>query len=49
MQSSGESGMQTFDQHLVQLVREGAISETRALEVAHSKEEMQRLLRGGLR
>jgi twitching motility protein PilT len=49
MQSSGESGMQTFDQHLVELVREGAISETRALEVAHSKDEMTRLLRGGSR
>lgn len=49
MQSSGADGMLTFDQHLVQLVREGEISEARALEVAHSKDEMQRLLRGGVR
>jgi twitching motility protein PilT len=43
MQSSGQDGMLTFDQHLAQRVHEGAISYEQGLELCHAAEEYQRL------
>jgi twitching motility protein PilT len=43
MQSSGQDGMLTFDQHLAQKVHEDAISYDKALELCHSAEEFKRL------
>jgi twitching motility protein PilT len=43
MQSSGQDGMLTFDQHLSQRVAEGAISFEQGLEICHAAEEYKRL------
>jgi twitching motility protein PilT len=43
MQSSGADGMLTFDAHLAERVREGAIGFDQALEICHSSEEFTRL------
>jgi twitching motility protein PilT len=43
MQSSGQDGMLTFDQHLAQRVAEGAISYEQGLELCHAAEEYKRL------
>jgi twitching motility protein PilT len=44
MQSSGEDGMLTFDQHLAQRVHESAIDYERALDLCHAPEEFNRLV-----
>src|SRR5262249_26295360 len=44
MQSSGEDGMLTFDQHLAQRIRESAITFEKALEICHAPEEFKRLV-----
>jgi twitching motility protein PilT len=41
-------GMQTMDQRLAELVLEGTVSSSAALQVAHDKEILSRLLRGSL-
>jgi twitching motility protein PilT len=43
MQSSGQDGMLTFDQHLAQRVMEGAISYEQGLGLCHAPEEYKRL------
>jgi twitching motility protein PilT len=43
MQSSGQDGMLTFDQHLAARVHENAISYEQGLELCHSAEEFKRL------
>jgi twitching motility protein PilT len=43
MQSSGQDGMLTFDQHLASKVHENAISYEKGLELCHSAEEFKRL------
>jgi twitching motility protein PilT len=43
MQSSGQDGMLTFDQHLAQRVAEGAISYEQGLGLCHAPEEYKRL------
>jgi twitching motility protein PilT len=43
MQSSGADGMLTFDQHLAERVREGAIRYEQGLELCHAVEEYKRL------
>jgi twitching motility protein PilT len=43
MQSSGQDGMLTFDQHLASRVAEGAISYEQGLELCHAAEEYKRL------
>jgi twitching motility protein PilT len=43
MQSSGDGGMLTFDQHLAERVRTGLISYEVGLEVCHSAEQYKRL------
>ncbi len=45
MQSSGELGMITFDQHLAQRVHHGEVTRETALEYAHSADEFSRLAR----
>lgn len=45
MQSAGEVGMITFDQHLAQRYLEGAVSMSTALEFAHQPDEFARLAR----
>jgi len=45
MQSAGEVGMITFDQHLAQRYLEGAVTKTTALEYAHQPDEFSRLAR----
>ena len=44
--ANGEAGMQTFDQHLLALYREQAISGTEALRWASSPESLAMGLRG---
>jgi twitching motility protein PilT len=43
MQSSGQDGMLTFDQHLAQRVAEGVISFEQGLDLCHASEEYRRL------
>ncbi|WP_304512087.1 type IV pilus twitching motility protein PilT [Demequina salsinemoris] len=43
LQSGADKGMQTMDQHLAELVREGAVHYDYAVEIAHSVEEFNRL------
>jgi twitching motility protein PilT len=43
MQSSGQDGMLTFDQHLAQRVAQGAITYEQGLELCHAAEEYKRL------
>ena len=43
MQSGGDAGMLTFDQHLAQRVRENVITYDRALEMCHAVEDFKRL------
>jgi twitching motility protein PilT len=43
MQSSGQDGMLTFDQHLAERVHQNAISYEQGLELCHSAEEYKRL------
>jgi twitching motility protein PilT len=43
MQSSGQDGMLTFDQHLAQRVAEGAIAFEQGLELCHAPDEYRRL------
>jgi twitching motility protein PilT len=43
MQSSGQEGMLTFDQHLAQRVAEGAITYEQGLGLCHAAEEFKRL------
>jgi twitching motility protein PilT len=43
MQSSGQDGMLTFDQHLAQRVAEGAITYEQGLGLCHAPEEYKRL------
>jgi twitching motility protein PilT len=43
MQSSGADGMLTFDAHLAERVREGAITFDQGLELCHASEEFTRL------
>jgi twitching motility protein PilT len=43
MQSSGQDGMLTFDQHLAQRVAEGAITYEQGLDICHAPEEYKRL------
>jgi twitching motility protein PilT len=43
MQSSGQDGMLTFDQHLAERVHQNAISYEQGLELCHSVEEYKRL------
>jgi twitching motility protein PilT len=43
MQSSGQDGMLTFDQHLAQRVAEDAITYEQGLDICHSQEEYKRL------
>jgi twitching motility protein PilT len=43
MQSSGEAGMLTFDQHLSQRVMEGVITYEQGLDLCHAVEEYKRL------
>jgi twitching motility protein PilT len=43
MQSSGQDGMLTFDQHLAARVHENAISYEQGLDLCHSAEEFKRL------
>ena len=45
IQSSGDLGMITFDQHLAQRLLEGQISRSTALELAHQPDEFRRLAR----
>jgi len=45
MQSSGDVGMITFDQHLAERVREGVIDRGTAIELAHQPDELRRLAR----
>ena len=45
LQSSGDLGMLSFDQHLAALYREDAITMNTALEVAHDANEFRRLAR----
>jgi twitching motility protein PilT len=45
IQSSGEMGMITFDQHLAERLMEGKISRSTAVELAHQPEEFRRLAR----
>jgi twitching motility protein PilT len=44
MQSSGEDGMLSFDQHLAQRVLESVIDYDKALELCHAPEEFKRLV-----
>jgi twitching motility protein PilT len=46
LQTSGAVGMQTMDAHLAQLVRQGRITRSLALERASVPEELKRLLGG---
>jgi twitching motility protein PilT len=46
MQAGGRYGMQTMDQSLVNLVRQGKISRQTAMEACHSVEELNRMLAG---
>jgi twitching motility protein PilT len=43
MQSSGQDGMLTFDQHLAQKVLDGTISMEQGRDLCHSLEEFLRL------
>ena len=43
MQSSGQDGMLTFDQHLAERVHQNVISYEQGLELCHSAEEFKRL------
>jgi twitching motility protein PilT len=43
MQSSGQDGMLTFDQHLAERVHQDAVTYEQALELCHSVEEFKRL------
>ncbi|MDN4472788.1 type IV pilus twitching motility protein PilT [Demequina zhanjiangensis] len=43
LQAGASMGMQTMDQHLAELVKEGAIHYDYAVEIAHSVEEFNRL------
>jgi twitching motility protein PilT len=45
MQSSGDLGMLTFDQHLLSRLQEGLITSETAMELAHVPEEFRRLAR----
>ena len=45
LQSSGDLGMLSFNQHLVARFREGAVSMNSALELAHDPNEFRRLAR----
>jgi twitching motility protein PilT len=45
IQSSGELGMITFDQHLADRLLEGRISRTTAFELAHQPDELRRIAR----
>jgi twitching motility protein PilT len=45
MQSAGEAGMMTFDQHLAQRYLAGTVSKSTALEIAHQPDEFARLAR----
>ena len=45
MQSAGDVGMVTFDQHLMQRLQEGQISAQTAIELAHQPDEFRRLAR----
>ncbi len=45
LQSSGDLGMLSFDQHLVARFREGVVSMNTALELAHDPNEFRRLAR----
>jgi twitching motility protein PilT len=45
MQSGGEDGMLTFDQHLAMLVRDQSISVDFAVSVCHSPDILRSLLR----
>lgn len=45
MQSAGDAGMVTFDQHLAERYRDGLISKQVALEYAHHPDEFTRLAR----
>ncbi|MEV6346914.1 type IV pilus twitching motility protein PilT [Actinoplanes sp. NPDC051851] len=44
MQAGSNEGMLAFDQHLAEKIREGEISMSTALEIAHSPEELKRLV-----
>jgi twitching motility protein PilT len=45
LQSSGEIGMISFDQHLAQRYNQQLISMSTALELAHDQTEFRRLAR----
>jgi twitching motility protein PilT len=47
MQSGGNDGMISFDQHLVERVGQHLITHEQALELCHSAEELNRLLGRG--
>ena len=44
MQAGGNDGMLAFDQHLAERIREGLVSTETAMEICHSKDDLNRLV-----